>query len=357
MWQIGYDVTQLVSRHRGTLPVVLTCPHDGAESPPKVPERAGQGLPASCDFSIIRDLHTRAITAGVAQRLLNTCGEAPYVVIAEFRRKYIDANREDANTVPNCAYEVPAAKQFYDEYHQTLREFVNEIRAESGGLGLLLDIHGTAGIENDPADVYLGTADGETVTRLLNVDKHAMSRRRSLPGFLEAAGYVVALDTPEIKGGYTVRTFGSSHDNGLDAIQIEIASTLRDDPDKRAALIDHVAFAIRNLVDRYASSATLASFQRADLRDGGVVQNAIAHLQRRAATNDSRLRLGGRVDSRGRLEIRHDPKSPRRAGVLILYDESGKDYYLWVDEQGALRIAASDPGSNSGAGDVVGAHE
>jgi len=192
-------------------------------------------------------------------------------------------------------------------------------------------------------------------TRLLNVDAHAMSCRRSLPGFLEAAGYVVSLDAAALEGGYTVRTYGSSRDNGLDAIQIEIAPTLRDDPEKRAALIEHLAFAIRDLVDRYASSATLASFQCADLLDGGVVQNAISHLQRRAATKDSRLRLGGRVDNRCRLEIRHDPKSPRRAGVVVLYDESGKDYYIWVDEQGTPRIGASDPGSNSGAGQVVGA--
>jgi hypothetical protein len=86
------------------------------------------------------DLHTRAITMGVAQRLLSICGDAPYVVvIAEFRRRFIDANRVDANAIPNCACAVPAAKPLYDEYHQTLREFVDEIRAESGGLGLVFE--------------------------------------------------------------------------------------------------------------------------------------------------------------------------------------------------------------------------
>ena len=41
-------------------------------------------------------------------------------------------------------------------------------------------------------------------------------------------------------------------------------------------------------------------------------------------------------------KIRHDPDSaaegatPRRAHVRVLYDENGKDYYLWVDTHGTL---------------------
>src|SRR5215475_7209304 len=134
MWKINYDAeTNLVSRHQGTLPVILSCPHDGKESPSGVPERTGEGLPATCPpFRKVSDLHTREITTGVAQRLLDVFGEAPYVVIAEYDREYIDANRPSG-----CAYkipagnEVPAAQQYYDEYHNTLRNFVNEIRAET----------------------------------------------------------------------------------------------------------------------------------------------------------------------------------------------------------------------------------
>jgi hypothetical protein len=52
--------------------------------------------------------YIRPITTGIAQRLLDSWGEAPYVVIAEFHRKYIDANRP-----PECAYEHPDAKLRY----------------------------------------------------------------------------------------------------------------------------------------------------------------------------------------------------------------------------------------------------
>ena len=254
MWTIAYEEVNLVSRHRGTLPVILSCPHNGDRKPKGVPERTGSA-PGCPPFTVNGDLHTREITTRVAQRLLDVFGEAPYVVVAEFHRKYIDANRS-----ADCAYEVPAAQQYYDEYHNTLRNFVSEVRAENGGLGLLFDIHGTRVIDDDPADLYLGTDNGKTVTRLLQIDPQALWRRRSLRGFFEpeAAGYVVSPkqpdieETKEVDGGHTVRTYGSSEPDGVDAIQFEIASTLRNDRDKRTAFVENLAFAIGNFAARYA---------------------------------------------------------------------------------------------------------
>ena len=191
----------------GTLPVLVACPHGGDAEPPGVPPRKGSEVPAACDFEDARDLNTREIAEGVAQRMLEICGEAPYVVIAGWHRKFIDANRSR-----ECAFKAEAAAPFYDEYHATLRAFVDEIRAENGGVGLLFDIHGTAGIAGDPADiVYLGTANGETVARLLAADPLALFRRRSLRGYLEAAGHAVSPrrpgdpEEPTLSGGFTVR--------------------------------------------------------------------------------------------------------------------------------------------------------
>jgi DNA gyrase/topoisomerase IV subunit B len=99
----------------------------------------------------LRSLHSRD-PRGIAQQLLDIFVEALYVVITEYHRKYIDANRSS-----DCAFEVLAAKEYYDEYHNTLCNFVNDIRTENGGLGLLFDIHGTQVIDDDHADLYLGT--------------------------------------------------------------------------------------------------------------------------------------------------------------------------------------------------------
>jgi N-formylglutamate amidohydrolase len=252
MWTIEYRSTNLVASHRGTLPVLVTCPHGGRAAPDDVPERKGKTTPPDCNFEKSSDLNTSEIAHGVAQRMLNLFGEAPYVVVAQFHRKFLDANRSR-----RCAFESPAAGRYYDEYHRTVRAFVDDIRAEHGGIGLLFDIHGTAGIASDPADVYLGTADGQTIARLLEADPQAMWRRRSLRGFLQAAGHVVSPKRPgdpeaaPLNGGFTVREYGSSNDDGIDAIQLELAAPLRSDKGRREALIEQLAFAFANLAHRW----------------------------------------------------------------------------------------------------------
>jgi len=99
-----------------------------------------------------------------------------------------------------------------------------------------------------------------------------MWRRRSLRAFLEAAGYTVSPQKPNVPealpGGFTVRTYGSSHADGLDAIQIEIGSRLRADGLEREVLIDVLAYATTSLLARYADSHTLVAVgQSVDLFD------------------------------------------------------------------------------------------
>jgi N-formylglutamate amidohydrolase len=263
MGTITYEETKLVSRYRGTMPVILTCPHGGDKQPPGVPnKRTGAGLPSDCRFETNTDRFTRTITRGIAQLLFDVFGEAPYVVIANFDRAFIDANRRAPD---KCAFEDQDARQFYQEYHNTVRNFVDEIRADNGGLGLLFDIHGTEKIDHDPADVYLGTLNGEAISNLLNRDSLAMSRRRSLPGLLREAGYVVSAKIPEtLQGDFTLETYGSSKADGVDAIQIEIESTLRTDTRKREVFIEDLAYAISSLIARYADTPALVPFRSAN---------------------------------------------------------------------------------------------
>jgi N-formylglutamate amidohydrolase len=189
----------------------------------------------------------------VAQSILKNFSKAPYVVIAEFARKYIDANR-----APGCAYDSTNAQIYYNEYHNTIRKYVDEIRAQNNGAGFLFDMHASVVFPDDPADVYLGTDNGNTIKHLLQLDPNAMWGSFSLRHYLTSAGFVVSPKIPgqkeniHLNGGYTVHTYGSSNQGGIDAIQIEMASSVRDVIEKRHVLIQTLADAIGNIVTHYA---------------------------------------------------------------------------------------------------------
>lgn len=74
--------------------------------------------------------------------------------------------------------------------------------------------------------------------------------------------------------------------------------------------------------------------------------------------NDSVLRVArtarGRVEIRNQAETTQEFPQPKKAGILVLYDENGNDHFLWVDSNGKLRIRGSDPGANDLSGTVVG---
>ena len=62
-------------------------------------------------------------------------------------------------------------------------------------------------------------------------------------------------EVPALSGGFTVRSYGSSHADGLDAMQLELTRPLRSDPALRTPLIEVLAYAIGNLASRYAGFA------------------------------------------------------------------------------------------------------
>jgi N-formylglutamate amidohydrolase len=108
----------------------------------------------------------------------------------------------------------------------------------------------------DPADVYIGTDNGDSGRRLFTTNPLAIFGRRSLRGLLQAAGYVVSParqgipETAQVDGGFTTQTYGSSHANGLDAMQLEIAQPIRQSVPRREAFIEHLGRAIATLSAR-----------------------------------------------------------------------------------------------------------
>ncbi|MDB5309621.1 MAG: N-formylglutamate amidohydrolase [Gemmataceae bacterium] len=238
----------LVYTQKGTLPVIVSAPHGGGKAVPGVAERRGVGIKL---FTTARDGNTAELARTFAAELEKELGGKPWVVVARFDRKYIDANRP-----PDGAYEAEAAKPYYDAYHDPLTAACKAVREAYGG-GLLLDVHGQGAL---PDVICRGTRNGTTV-KLLK-DRHgwrAVTGKNSVMGRLERAGYKVmpACDAGEdareevrFAGGHIVNTYGSHTGYAIDAIQVEVGTKYRD-RDTYAKTARDLAAAVAAFHDEY----------------------------------------------------------------------------------------------------------
>jgi hypothetical protein len=257
---VKYEECRLVKRHRGSMPVILTCSHGGEQKPPGLDSRKPEDTPPGCQFELDGDLQTALITESVAQQILDLTGFTPYVVIAEYRRRFIDANR-----IEKCAFTNPAALPFYVEYHDRIRSYVDEIRRQNSNRGFLFDIPGFRQNQSDPVDIHLGTDNGGSL--LPGFDRASLFLQHGLAGLLASARHVnpegpglppfqyrvfpTDAETPEnrsVDGGFTVQEYGAF----ISSIQIEIADAIRLDEEKRPLLISDLAVSIINFVRRHA---------------------------------------------------------------------------------------------------------
>ena len=91
---LGFGVTSEVDPlgfvQKGTLPIIVSVPHGGKKPVPEVPERLGVGVKM---FATVRDTNTSELAEKFVTVLEKQLGGKPWVVIARFERKYVDANR------------------------------------------------------------------------------------------------------------------------------------------------------------------------------------------------------------------------------------------------------------------------
>ncbi len=214
---------ELMTVKVGTLPIILTAPHDGTLAVPGVPARKGEGV---AKFVTARDTGSAALAERLAAAIEKRLGGRPHVIVAHFGRRFIDANREAAG-----AYEAEKARPVYDAYHAAIEDARKRVVKEFGR-GLLLDIHGQ-GAERDT--IFRGTANGKTAAHLLGrFGKGALTGPKGLFGALEKKGVKVhpacASDEKEdrrFSGGYTVQRHGSRDGGTVDAIQLEMGGDHR----------------------------------------------------------------------------------------------------------------------------------
>ena len=215
----AYGQKDFVTAKEGNVPILLTAPHAGRPDHllPNVPVRTGK------DVKTRWDMNTDMITKLTTEYLQTTYHIVPYVVMAEFSRKSIDANRGATK-----AYDTAVAQPIYDQYHTAIRNYVTQIKKKFGQ-GILLDIHGQ-GLKNNV--IWRGTQHGHTVQDLVKTHGwEAITGKNGILGFLHGLGYSIHPDGTEeseapYEGGYTVVTYGSQA-GGIDAIQLEIGGDFR----------------------------------------------------------------------------------------------------------------------------------
>jgi hypothetical protein len=238
MSEIDYEEKNLVKTKRGTLPILITCPHNGEEHPPGVNERNGTNLPYGCQFKKDADENTFHITDGVARKIFTLTNEYPYVVIFNGHRKYIDVNREK-----KCGCEQLEAEIYFDEYHSAISQFAQEIRTNNNckELVLLFDIHGK---DNNASDISVGTRNKSTIQPLVRLNpgwgwdyKFGLIYLFIKRGYKMHPSSPCQEDDPEFLGGYTVKEHGGW--------QFEIAKSKRDPGPGQDKLTNNLADIIR----------------------------------------------------------------------------------------------------------------
>lgn len=198
-------------------------------------------------FATERDSNTAELAAALATKIGERLGAKPFLVIAHFERKYLDANRSEA-----AAYESAAAKPYYGAYHRALEEAAARVR-QHWGSGLLLDIHGQ-GAESDA--IFRGTDNGRSVVALRRrFGSAALTGPKSILGQMAAKGYNIlpsgSADEHERRyaGGYTTQTYGSHCGTEIDAIQLEFGANLR-----AQANVDRTASDLAQAIEIFAKA-------------------------------------------------------------------------------------------------------
>lgn len=185
--------------------------------------------PIGARFVTEPDQDTDIIARGIADEIIRLTDKPPYLVMARFHRKYIDANRRAKE-----AYGDAGCQADCDDYHAAIRRHIIEIRAQYPK-AMPFDIHGQAAYRDS---ILRGTRHGLTVPKLLGrAGEIGVTGQDSVFGQFAALGYRIApsnhadpsdrVETRNYTGGHTVERYGSHSTDGVDAMQLEFGRNLR----------------------------------------------------------------------------------------------------------------------------------
>ncbi|MEI7576510.1 MAG: N-formylglutamate amidohydrolase [Armatimonadota bacterium] len=231
------DDDPLIVIQKGDLPIIISAPHGGRLTVPNCPLRTNKAAP---QFVTVLDTNSDKLAEETAKELEELTGKKPWLVIAKFSRKYVDANRPEKDGA-----ESEAGTAVYRKYHEALRKAVDATRIQPGAL--LIDIHSQGKVSDT---VFRGTGN---LTSLRNKSLGPFSGAKGFLAILESRGLKVEpsikdadqKENPAFNGGWITRSYGASAEKGIDAIQLEFGADLRS-KDKLTSTAKTIAIAIKS---------------------------------------------------------------------------------------------------------------
>jgi Secretion system C-terminal sorting domain len=285
-----YGSNNYVEYRAGSLPIIISAPHDGTLEPTDIPDRTC----AAC--TIARDLSTRLLAEAMSAAIEARFGCKPHLIFTTLHRKKLDANRE----IGEASLGNLQSEMAWQDYHN----FIEAARKNIIGTqnrGILIDVHGHGhaidriewGYLLEGSDLRLADAMlagtyyiNESSIRRLVVDNIAASNlpqlirgTYALGTLLANSGYPSVPSASDVapqstesyfSGGFITDRYGSHDNSSFDAVQMETHYTgLRNNTTNRAAFGTAFATAIQTFMNQhyYANVPCGASVLPIDLLD------------------------------------------------------------------------------------------
>lgn len=241
----------------GGLPLIISVPHGGYETPAELPDR-------DCGTTV-SDSYTEELSMELRTAIFETTGRYPHLIISHLKRLKLDPNRDVYEaTCGNALAEIS-----WEEYH----EFIDSAKVlvnRDYDKGFFIDLHGQSshgerielgylltGSELQLSDTELNTPtyeDKSSIRSLIAINNKGVSFSELLRGahafgtMLQNDGYTTVpglyFEYPTdayFSGGYITDRHGSKSGGTIDGIQIECNRAIRFDEDQRLDFADDLA--------------------------------------------------------------------------------------------------------------------
>jgi hypothetical protein len=265
--QIQYSSNNYIEYHKGTLPIIISVPHDGSMSPSSIPDR-------TCNNATnVTDLNTYKLGQQIDSSLFALTGCHPHMIYCNLKRSKLDCNRNLADGA--CGN--PAAEQAWAAFHDFIDNAQAIAQNQNAGKAFYIDLHGhghtmqrlelgylytatelgsTDAVLNTPLYMSYNSIQNLVATNINGYSNAEMLRGEfALGSLLGNAGYAAVPSIqfpapgsdPYFSGGYNTANHTSyAIGNTVNGLQIECNLTnVRDSYQSRKVFSDSLALVLQ----------------------------------------------------------------------------------------------------------------